>query len=111
MARKRQKTMFIAMTFHGWSRTPTMEEAISLLRNTYGAADLKSFGFTVYEVDPRTTIDPLGFGIIYPKGAPPKHVKTVEGTKRQTKQMVKKPAKKAPTHQEQIMDVNSNAAH
>jgi hypothetical protein len=111
MAKHKQKaTVFIAMTYRGWSRAATVEKAVALLRAAYGTF-LKTHGYTVHEVDPRTQINPLGLGMIYPKGLPPKHVKTVEGSSvagKTTKQITKA---KPPTHQEQIMDVNSDVAH
>jgi hypothetical protein len=109
MARRKQKTVFIAMTYRGWSRAPTAEKAVAILKADYGAAALKAYGYTVYEVAPGTAVDCLGYSIIYPKGSTPKHVKTVEGAIRGLTKQVK-PAT-GRTHQQQIMEVGSDVAH
>ena len=116
MAKKRKTTtVFIAITLRGWARAATEAKAVGALKDEYGAPALKLDGWTLYEVEPRTQVDPLGHAMIYQRGFPPKHVKTVEGKRPAFKEV--KPAKRAAksqnatTHQEGIMDVNSDAAH
>jgi hypothetical protein len=108
--RRKTTTVFIAITMRGWSRAATEAKAVGLLKDEYGAAALKTDGWTLYEVEPRTQVDPLGHAVIYQRGFPPKHIKTVAGVKRPEVKQVTKPAK-APTHQEQIMDPQSDVAH
>jgi hypothetical protein len=84
MARKRpNERVFLVMTNvtpGGWGKARTVEQALSFIKGEWGAAFLKQWGYTVYEVDKKTWVDGMAC-LVYPRDCPPKLIKQVDGTK------------------------------